>query len=116
MTSQGLFDMEIDQEHKIINDPYIFENITDELEEFILDEVEADAEDGFFNIVDDLTNKLQEDYEELIGEDSDKKRFIRSLTRVFTLFLNTKVDNVDKIKKILKIATETTLKIWQGQK
>ena len=116
MTSQGLFDMEIDEEHKIINDPYIFENITDELEEFILDEVEADAEDGFFNIVDDLTNKLQEDYEELIGEDSDKKRFIRSLTRVFALLLNTKVDTVDKIKKILKIAVGTTLKIWQGQK
>ena len=108
--------MEIDKEHKTINDPYIFENITDELEEFILDEVEADAEDGFFDIVDDLTNKLQEDYEELIGEDSDKKRFIRSLTRVFALLLNTKVDTVDEIKKILKIAIETTLKIWQGQK
>ena len=35
MTSQGLFDIEIDEEHKIINDPYIFEKITDELEEFI---------------------------------------------------------------------------------
>ena len=111
MTSQGLFDMEIDEEHKII-----FESITNELKEFILNEVEADAEDGFLNIVDDLTNKLQEDYEELIGEDSDKKRFIRSLTRVFALLLNTKVDTVDKIKKILKIAIETTLKIWQGQK
>ena len=66
--------------------------------------------------MDDLTNKLQEDYEELIGEDSDKKRFIRSLTRVFALLLNTKVDTVDKIKKILKIAIETTLKIWEGQK
>ena len=116
MTSPGLFDMEIDEEHKIINDPCILENITDKLEEFILDEVEADAEDRFFNIVDDLTNKIQGDYEELIGEDSDKKRFIRSLTRVFALLLNTKVDTVDKIKKILKIAIETTLKIWQGQK
>ena len=66
--------------------------------------------------MDDLTNKLQGDYEELIGEDSDKKRFIRSLTRVFALLLNTKVDTVDEIKKILKIAIETTLKIWQGQK
>ena len=111
MTSQGLFDMEIDEEHKII-----FESITNELKEFILDEVEADAEHGFFNIVDDLANKLQEDYEELIGEDNDKKRFDRSLTHVFALLLNTKVDTVDKIKKILKIAVGTTLKIWQGQK
>ena len=66
--------------------------------------------------MDDLTNKLQEDYEELIGEDSDKKRFIRSLTQPFALLLNTKVDTVNKIKKILKIAIETTLKIWEGQK
>lgn len=36
--------------------------------------------------------------------------------RVFALLLNTKVDTVDKIKRILKIAIETTLKIWQGQK
>ena len=48
MISPGLFDMEIDEEHKILNDPCILENITDKLEEFILDEVEADAEDRFF--------------------------------------------------------------------
>ena len=89
--------MEIDEEHKITNDPLYFWNITEELEEFMLDEGEADAEHGFFNIVDGLTNKLQEDYEELIGEDSDKKHFIRSLTRYFALLLNTKVD-----QKILK--------------
>ena len=45
-----------------------------------------------------------------------KNHFIRSLMRVFALLLNTKVDTVDKIKRILKIAIETTLKIWQGQK
>ena len=46
-----------------------------------------------------MTNKLQEDYDELIGNNTDKKRFIKSLNRVFALFLNTKVDTVDKIKK-----------------
>ena len=68
------------------------------------------------NTAGSLTNKIQENYDKLIGEDTDKKRFIESITRVFALLLNTKVDAVDKIKKILRIAIETTLKIWQGQK
>ena len=32
------------------------------------------------------------------------------------LLLNIKVDTADKIKRILKIAVETTLKVLQGQK
>lgn len=43
-----------------------------------------------------------------------KSRFMKSLTRVFALLLKTKVDTVDKIRTILRIAVETTLKIWQG--
>ena len=88
-----------------------------ELEENLFEEqVESDAEDGLSSIVESVTNRLQEDYDELIGDDTDKKRFIKSLTRVFALLLNTKVNTVDKIKKILRIAVETTLKIWQGPK
>ena len=63
-----------------------------------------------------LSNRVQEDFDELIGKDTDKKRFIKALTCIFTLLLNTKADTVDKIKRILKIAVETTLKIWQGQR
>ena len=48
--------------------------------------------------MDDLTDKLQEDYEKLIGEESDKKQFIRSLTWGFALLFDTKVDTVDKKK------------------
>ena len=29
------------------------------------------------------------------------------------LLLNTKVDTAEKIKRIIKIAVETTIKIWQ---
>ena len=56
------------------------------------------------------------DFDELIGEDKNKKRFVKALTRIFALLLNTKVNTADKIKKTLKIAIETTLKIWQGPK
>ena len=117
LSSECLFDMELDTEPKILDTPFIFYNITYELEEHLLEEqVESDAEDGLFSIVESVTNRLQEDYDKLIGDDTDEKRFIKSLTRVFALLLDTKVNTVDKIKKILRIAVETTLKIWQGPK
>ena len=35
------------------------------------------------------------------------------MSRIFALLLNTKVDTTEKIKRILKIDIETTIKIWQ---
>ena len=77
---------------------------------------DADSTDGIFDFLESLTSRLQEDFDELIGECSDKKGFVKALTRIFALLLNTKVDTADKIKRILRIAVKTTLKIWQGPK
>lgn len=116
MTSFSLFDMELDDETIEIDTPLIFEKIKQELKEYLLEQtVEADSTDGIFDLRDNLTNRVQEDFDEIIGDDKDKKRFIKSLTCIFTLLLNTKVDTVNKIKRILKIAIKTTLKLWSGQ-
>ena len=72
--------------------------------------------DGVFHLLENLTNRLQEDFDELIGEDIDKKCFVKALTQIFALLLNTKIDTLDKMKRIPKIAIETTLKIWRGPK
>lgn len=117
MAETCLFPMKLDTESEKPDTPFIFDNIRYELEEYLLEEQEeSDAEDGLFSIVENVTNNLQEDFDELIGDNNDKKRFIKSMTRVFVLLLNTKVDTVDNIKKILRIAVETTLKLWQGPK
>ena len=63
-----------------------------------------------------LNAKVQEEFNELIDGESDKKQFESSLTRIFVLLLNTKVETADKIKKILKIVVETTLKTRQVPK
>ena len=63
-----------------------------------------------------LSVNVQEEFNELIDGNSDKKQFESSLTRIFALLLNTKVETADKIKKILKIAVETTLKTRQVPK
>lgn len=99
MESSSIFEMDLDADPKIVNTPCILDNTTEVLEKSVLDEFEVDAEDSLFNIVEEITNKLQENYEKLTGEDTDKKGFIKSLTRIFALLRNTKVDTVDKTKK-----------------
>ena len=69
-----------------------------------------------FDFLETLTYRIQEDFDEVIGEDTDKKQFIKALTHIFTPLLNTKVDTVDRFKRILQIAVQTALRIWQGQK
>ena len=53
---------------------------------------------GFYT----LKNKRSEnisDFDEFIGEDTDKKRLVKALTRIFAILLKTKVDTTHKIKK-----------------
>ena len=89
-----------------------FEEINKELEEYLLEKsIDTDSTDGVFDFLETLGNRVQKNFDELIGEDNDKKRFIKALTRIFALLLNTKVDTADKIQRILKIVVETTLKI-----
>ena len=110
-----LFSLEqIEVEETSVDATRIFEEIHKEIRKNLTEEIDTDLTDGVFYFLENLTNRLQEDFDELIGEDNDKKRFIKALTRIFALLLNTKVGTTDKIKRILKIAVETSLKIWQG--
>ena len=113
--SDNLFGLEqIEVDNKNFDTTLIFEEIHKEIEEYLTGEINNDSTDGVFDFLENLTNCLQEDFDELIGEDNNKKCFVKALTCIFVLLLNTKVDTTDKIKRILKIAIETTVKIWQG--
>ena len=104
----GLEQTEVDNTN--VDTTRIFEKIHKETGEYLTGETDTDSTDGIFDFLESLTNCLQEDFHELIGEDNDKKRFVKTLTRIFALLFNTKVDTADKIKRILKIIVETTLK------
>ena len=94
----------------------IFEGIRKELEGYLLEQSDdTDSTDGVLDFLAALSDKIWEEFEELLDGDSDKKRFLMVLTRIFALLLNTKVDMPEKIKKTLKIAIETTVKLWSGQ-
>ena len=115
MSSNNLFGLEqIEVANKNFDTTRIFEEVHKEIGEYLTKETDTDSTEGVFDFLENLTNRLQEDFDELIGEDTNKKRFLKALTQIFALLLNTNVDTTDKIKRILKTAIETTLKIWQG--
>ena len=39
----------------------------------------------------EIADSVQEEFEELVGISSDKRSFIKGLTKIFTLLLNTNV-------------------------
>ena len=120
MSSGNLFNMQLEWEEEKeeieIHALFLYQETKKELKEFLLEQqVENDSTDRAFDLLDNLANKMQEDFDKIIGEDTNRKSFIKSLTPIFTLLLSTKVGSVNKIKKILKIAINTTLKIWSGR-
>ena len=115
-SSTNPFVLEQINNETIFNTSLIFEEIDRELEEYLLGKSkDTDSTDRFFDFLEGLSNCIQDEFDEIIHEDTDKKQFIKALMRIFAQMLNTKVDTSDKIKRILKIAVETTLKIWQEQ-
>ena len=92
----------------------MFEEINRELKTFLTKEGnDKDVTDGILDLLSTTSDSVQEKFEELIGGDSDRKRFVRALPKIFAVLLNTKVVTAKKIKRIIKIAVETTIKIWQ---
>ena len=112
-TSENLFSLEQIKAGIETANTLIFEDITKELEAYLLEESDdADSTEGVFGFLTLLADQVQGKLEELLDGNSNKKRFLRALSRIFALLLNTKVNTAEKIKRILKIAIETTIKIW----
>ena len=97
-----------------INKVRLFEEFYKELVAFLTKETNnKEVTDGIFDFLATIFDSVQEEFVKVVNDDNDKKRFFKALSRIFTLLLITKVDTAKKIKRIIKIAIETTLKIWQ---
>ena len=108
-----MFEIETEEQNKNLLDAYtkstseincteLLEKIKNELDTFLSLEInEADSIDGIFDFLKDLSDSVQEEFEELIAGNSNKKHFVRELSRIFVLLLNTKVDTPEKIKRII---------------
>ena len=100
-STENLFDFEPSQAGVETNSALIFEEVTRELEAYLSRESNnEDSTDGIFDLLSSTSDSVHEEFDELISGDSNKKRFLRVLSRIFALLLNTKVDKAEKTKRI----------------
>ena len=114
MNPENLFDIEF-TELKTENSKlptYLFEEIKSELTNIIIDESSPEEEtDGAFELIRNIVDNVRSEIENFV-ENEDLKKFLYVLTKVFTLLLNMKVDNTEKIINIVKLAISSILKKW----
>ena len=93
---------------------FIFEEAEEELTKLLIldggEEIDG-ALDLIAQIVDKIRRKTEE---EDFGE--NLKNFLITLTKIFTLLLNIKVDTGDKIVKIVQLLNSLIAKKWLEQK
>ena len=113
---QGILDIIQNSFHKLDESSLakILEKITAVMAAFVRSKKnDNNAKDRIFDIFGEIGESTQEDFKEVVGISNDKKAFVRALAKIFLLLLNTNVNTNGRIRKIIEIAIETTLKIWQ---
>ena len=95
---------------------YLFQEIETDLCDNLLhsSSPENDQTDGAIDFIQGIVDKVKEEFEGLV-QDEDRKTFLKILSKIFTILLNVKAGNTEKIIKIVRFALSTVLKIWSGQ-
>ena len=102
-TSENLFGFPQIEVAFSINKTLIFEEIIKELQAYLLSESDdTDSTDHIFDFLTTISDQIPLEFEEVLQSNSKKKRFLRALSKIFTLLLNTMVNTADKTKKYLK--------------
>ena len=73
-----------------------------------------DPADIVFEFLAEISNQVEGEFDKLLDEDTNQKQFLKSLTKIFALLLNTKVNTAKKIK-ILKLHLKLLLKYGQDK-
>ena len=90
----------------------LFEEIEAELTDFVFHGSSPEDEtDGAIDTIRSIMDNIRAEIENLI-ENTDQKKFLGILTKILTILLSVKVDNSDKIIKIVKLIVSTVLKKW----
>ena len=83
-----------------------------ELANIIIDEISSEEETGgAIDTIRIIVDSVRSEIENFVGND-DLKKFLYVLTKIFTLLLNVKVNNTEKIVSIVKLAISSILKKW----
>ena len=112
--SEDLFEMDFDNmgDLQSLLSNSLFQEIEQELSQKLFNnESESDFTDGPLDFTENLVKNLQSEFDETLGESGNKRLFIRSLTKIFTILLSIKADSTEKIRQIVKIAIDAVIKI-----
>ena len=112
--SEDLFEMDFDNmgDLQSLLSNSLFQEIEQELSQKLFNnESVSDFTDGPLDFTENLVKNLQAEFDETLGESGNKRLFIRSLTKIFTILLSIKVDSTEKIRQIVKIAIDAVIKI-----
>ena len=90
---------------------YLFEELESELTNKIIVNGGQEDTDGAFDVIRNILEKVKIDFEKL-PINGDLKKFLHTVSKIFTLLLNIKVDSSNKILKIVKLANALILKKW----
>ena len=93
---------------------YIFEELESELTNIIIVEGSQEETDGAFDVIRNILEKVKIDFEKL-AVNGDLNKFLHTISKIFTLLLNIKVDTSNKILKIVKLTNALILKKWSEQ-
>ena len=95
------------------NFQHLFEEVEEELTRILILDTENSEEeaDGAFDLIRNIVEKIKHDIEKA-SLNGDLKKFLHTLTKIFTLLLNIKVDTGDKIIKIVKLLNSLIAKKW----
>ena len=94
---------------------FIFEEAEQELTKMLFSEGEEQTDGAALNLIISIVEKIrrQIDKESLCEK---LKIFLITLTKIFTLLLNIKVDTADKIIKIIQLLNSAIAKKWLEQR
>ena len=112
--SEDLFEMDFDNmgDLQSLLSNSLFQEIEQELSQKLFNnESVSDFTDGPLDFTENLVKNLQAEFDETLGESGNKRLFIRSLTKIFTILLSIKADSTEKIRQIVKIAIDAVIKI-----
>ena len=80
----------------------------------IIVEESQEETDGAFDVIRNILEKVKIDFEKL-AVNGDLNKFLHTISKIFTLLLNIKVDTSNKILKIVKLTNALILKKWSEQ-
>ena len=114
---EGFFEIEMKDENNNNTEKLpieLFREIEVELLDSLVNTDSDDEIDGPINFIKRVVENVREEFDTDV-EEEDRKTFIHILTKILATLLSVKVDNIENIIKLVKLAVSTIIRKWSEQ-